>query len=232
MTGLGTMVNCAAILAGCAVGLILKKGFPEKWQETIMYGMALCIFLIGVEMAQKSQHLLLIIGSIVIGSIIGEALEIEDKLNRFGLWMEKLLVGHGPGQPSGFFGRGFISASLIFCIGAMSIVGSLEDGLTGRHEILFTKAMLDGIFSIILGANMGAGVALSFLPVGLYQGTLTLLASWLQVFLTEEIIAEISATGGILIMSIGLVQAKLAKIRLANQIPSLLVVIFLIKVFE
>ena len=117
MTGLGTMVNCAAIIAGCAVGLILKKGFPEKWQETIMYGVALCIFLIGVEMAQKSQNIVLVIASVVIGSIIGEMLDIQEKLNAFGAWVEKKLLGDR-GQTSGSFGRGFISASLIFCIGA------------------------------------------------------------------------------------------------------------------
>lgn len=103
MTGLGTMVNCAAIIAGCAVGLILKKGFPEKWQETIMYGVALCIFLIGVEMAQKSQNIVLVIASVVIGSIIGEMLDIQEKLNAFGAWVEKKLLGDR-GQTSGSFG--------------------------------------------------------------------------------------------------------------------------------
>lgn len=230
MIGLGTVVNCAAIIAGCAVGLILKKGFPEKWQETIMYGVALCVFLIGVEMAQKSQHFLLIIVGIVIGTIIGEILDIDGHLNQFGVWVEKIVLGNRR-QTASSFGQGFISASLIFCIGAMSIIGSLEDGLSGKHEILFTKAMLDGIFSIIFGANMGAGVALSSLSVGLYQGVLTLLASWMRPFLTPDLITEISATGGVLIMSIGVVQAKLAKIRLANQIPSLFVAILLAKVF-
>ncbi len=230
MIGLGTMVNCAAIIAGCAVGLILKKGFPEKWQETIMYGVALCIFLIGVEMAQKSQNMLLVIASVVIGSIIGEMLEIHEKLNAFGAWVEKKLLGEKR-QDSGSFGRGFISASLIFCIGAMAIVGSIEDGLTGNHQILFAKAMLDGILSIIFGANMGAGVALSAVPVGLYQGTITLLASWMQNLLTPDIIREVSAAGGILIMAIGVVQAKLLPIHLANQIPALPVAVLLAKLF-
>ena len=219
MTGLGTMVNCAAIVAGCAVGLILKKGFPEKWQETIMYGVALCIFLIGVEMA-----------SVVIGSIIGEMLEIQEKLNAFGAWVEKKLLGDR-GQDAGSFGRGFISASLIFCIGAMAIVGSIEDGLTGNHQILFAKAMLDGILSIIFAANMGAGVGLSAVPVGLYQGSITMLASWMQNLLTPEIIREVSAAGGVLIMAIGVVQAKLLPIRLANQIPALPVAVLLAKLF-
>ena len=219
MTGLGTMVNCAAIIVGCAVGLILKKGFPEKWKETIMYGVALCIFLIGVEMA-----------SVVIGSIIGEMLDIQEKLNAFGAWVEKKLLGDR-GQTSGSFGRGFISASLIFCIGAMAIVGSIEEGLTGNRQILFAKAMLDGILSIIFAANMGAGVGLSAVPVGLYQGTITLLASWMQNLLTPEIIREVSAAGGVLIMAIGIVQARLLPIRLANQIPALPVAVVLAKLF-
>ena len=224
------MVNCAAIIAGCAVGLILKKGFPEKWQETIMYGVALCIFLIGVEMAQKSQNAVLIIASVVTGSVIGEMLDLDGKLNRFGAWAEKRILGEQQ-QTSGTFGRAFISASLLFCIGAMAIVGSIEDGLAGNHQILFAKAALDCILSIIFSANMGAGVALSALPVGLYQGSITLLAAWTQSLLTPEIIREVSATGGILMMSIGIVQAKLARIRLANQIPALPVAVLLAKVF-
>ena len=230
MTGLGTMVNCAAIIGGCAVGLILRKGFPEKWQETIMYGVALCIFLIGLEMAQKSQNVILVIASIVIGSIIGEMLDINGKLNRFGAWVEKKMLGNRT-QTSGSFGKAFISASLVFCIGAMAIVGSIEEGLTGNHQILFAKAMLDCILSIIFGANMGAGVALSAVPVGLYQGSITLLAAWMQNLLTPDVIREVSATGGVLIMAIGIVQARLLPIRLANQIPALPVAILLVKMF-
>ena len=224
------MVNCAAIIGGCAVGLILRKGFPEKWQETIMYGVALCIFLIGLEMAQKSQNVILVIASIVIGSIIGEMLDINGKLNRFGALVEKKMLGNRT-QTSGSFGKAFISASLVFCIGAMAIVGSIEEGLTGNHQILFAKAMLDCILSIIFGANMGAGVALSAVPVGLYQGSITLLAAWMQNLLTPDVIREVSATGGVLIMAIGIVQARLLPIRLANQIPALPVAILLVKIF-
>ena len=230
MTGLGTMVNCAAIVAGCAVGLILKKGFPEKWQETIMYGVALSIFLIGVEMAQKSQNVVLVIASVVVGSVVGEMLDLDGKLNRFGAWAERKLLGDRQ-QVAGTFGRAFVSASLLFCIGAMAIVGSIEDGLTGNHQILFAKATLDCILSMIFATNMGAGVALSALPVGLYQGSITLLASWMQNLMTPEIIREVSATGGILMMAIGIVQARLAQIRLANQIPALPVAVLLAKLF-
>ena len=181
-------------------------------------------------MAQKSQHIVLVIASVVIGSIIGEMLDLHEKLNAFGIWVEKKLLGDR-GEDSGSFGKGFISASLIFCIGAMAIVGSIEDGLTGNHQILFAKAMLDGILSIIFGANMGAGVALSAVPVGLYQGTITLLAAWMQNLLTPGIIREVSAAGGVLIMAIGIVQAKLLPIRLANQLPALPVAVLLAKLF-
>ena len=230
MTGLGTAVNCAAILLGCAVGLVFKKGFPEKWRETITYGMALSIFLIGIQMAQKSQNLILIIISIVIGSMVGEALDLDGKLNRFGHWMEKKILGDPVGTAT-TFGQGFITATLLYCIGAMAIVGSLEDGLNDNYQILYTKAILDGIFSVILSATMGAGVALSALPVGLYQGGMTFLALWLQNLLTPDIIAEVSATGGILIMSIGAVQARVVSIRLANQLPALPAVAILAKLF-
>ena len=157
-------------------------------------------------------------------------LDLHEKLNAFGAWVEKKLLGNR-GKDAGSFGRGFISASLIFCIGAMAIVGSIEDGLTGNHQILFAKAMLDGILSIIFGANMGAGVALSAVPVGLYQGTITLLASWMQNLLTPGIIREVSAAGGVLIMAIGIVQAKLLPIRLANQLPALPIAVLLAKLF-
>ncbi len=230
MTGLGTLVNCAAIIGGCAVGLILKKGFPEKWQETIMYGVALCIFLIGIEMAQKSQNVILVIASVVIGSIIGEAADLDGKLNRFGAWAEKKLLGSRK-DTAGAFGKAFIFASLVFCIGAMAIVGSIEDGLTGNHQILFAKAMLDAVLSVIFAANMGAGVGLSAVPVGLYQGGITLLASWMQNLLTPEIIVEVSATGGVLMMAIGIVQAKLLPIRIANQIPALVMAVLFAKLF-
>ena len=149
MTGLGTMVNCAAIIGGCAVGLILRKGFPEKWQETIMYGVALCIFLIGLEMAQKSQNVILVIASIVIGSIIGEMLDINGKLNRFGAWVEKKMLGNRT-QTSGSFGKAFISASLVFCIGAMAIVGSIEEGLTGTIRFYLPKPCLTVFFLLYL----------------------------------------------------------------------------------
>ena len=195
-----------------------------------MYGVALSIFLIGVEMAQKSQNVVLVIASVVIGSVIGEMLDLDGKLNRFGVWAERKLLGDRQ-QVAGTFGRAFVSASLLFCIGAMAIVGSIEDGLTGNHQILFAKATLDCILSMIFATNMGAGVALSALPVGLYQGSITLLASWMQNLMTPEIIREVSATGGILMMAIGIVQARLAQIRLANQIPALPVAVLLAKLF-
>jgi len=230
MPGLGTIVNCAAILAGSLLGLILKRGFPEKWQQTIMQGIGICTFVIGLQMAQESKKIILVIISIAVGTVIGEALDLDGRLQRFGEAIQKKILGEKKSMGS-TFGEAFVTASLIFCIGAMAILGSLEDGLRGNHEILFAKATLDGIMSVIFTAHLGVGTALSAVPVGLYQGSITLLAVFLQKILTPQIITEIAATGGILIMAIGINLAGLCKIRLANQIPALVVAFVLARYF-
>lgn len=231
MTGLGTIVNALAILAGCALGLVLKRGFPQKWQETIMYGITLCIFVIGCQMAFQSKNIILVIASIVVGTVIGEALDIDGALQRFGNWIEIKMVGKRNTGTAGAIGEGFIAASLIYCVGAMAIVGSIQDGLSGDHQILFAKSTLDGLTAIIFTANMGVGVGLSAVSVFLYQGLITILAAHMQSLMTPALMAEITATGGILIMAIAANMSKLVQIRIANQIPALLVVVFLAHFF-
>lgn len=189
MVGLGTLVNSGAILAGAGAGLLLRRGLPEKWQESIMQGVALCIIVIGVQMAFKSENIMVVIFSIVLGAIVGE---------------------------------GFVAASLIYCVGAMAIIGSLQDGLKGDTTILFAKSTLDGIIAIILTANLGIGVALSAVSVLLYQGTLTLLAGVLEPVLTTSILNEVTATGGMLIMAIGVNMLKVVQIRISNLLPAVL----------
>lgn len=225
MIGLGTIANAAAIIFGSCIGALLKKGFPERFQETIMYGIALCIFIIGTKMALTANQIVIIICCLVFGALIGEFLDLNGRFERFGAMVEKRFIKQpAEGEKKSTFGEGFISASLIFCIGAMAIVGSIEDGLGGNPQTLYAKATLDGIISMILAANLGMGVALSAVSVGIYQGTLTLLASFLVSFTTPALLNEISATGGILIMAIGLNSAKLTNIRIANLIPAILVI--------
>ena len=222
MVGLGTLVNSGAILAGAGAGLLLRRGLPEKWQESIMQGVALCIIVIGVQMAFKSENIMVVIFSIVLGAIVGEGIDIDTKLQRFGDWIGgKLIGGHDVGAAKAI-GEGFVAASLIYCVGAMAIIGSLQDGLKGDTTILFAKSTLDGIIAIILTANLGIGVALSAVSVLLYQGTLTLLAGVLEPVLTTSILNEVTATGGMLIMAIGVNMLKVVQIRISNLLPAVL----------
>ena len=228
MIGLGTLVNCAAIIAGSLAGAILQRGFPDKWKETLLAGMGLCTFVIGLNMAQKSANIIYVVVSIALGILLGEWLDIDGHLNRFGKWVEgKLLRGKeaAPGKHS--LGDAFVSASLLFCIGAMAIIGSITDGITGDHAILFAKASLDFIMSLVLASTLGIGVALSAVPVLLYQGSITLLALWMQSFMTDAVIAELSATGGVMIMAIGVNLIGVTKLRLANMIPGIVVIILI-----
>ncbi|NCD10832.1 MAG: DUF554 domain-containing protein [Negativicutes bacterium] len=223
MTGMGTIVNAAAILAGAGAGLILRQGLPDKWQETIMHAIGLSVTVIGIQMALKTNNIIIVIISLVAGSIIGELLDIDKALNCFGTWVGgKLSNDKEKGSAAAIIGQGFVATSLIYCVGAMAIVGSIQEGLTGDASTLFAKSILDGITAIIFAANMGVGVALSAVSVALYQGSLTFLAGSMEAIMTPLLLAELTATGGILIIAIGLNMLKLVKIRIANMLPAII----------
>lgn len=224
MSGMGTIANAAAIVGGTLIGLLLKRGLPEKWQQTIMQGVALCIFVIGLQMAVKTANIVIVVVSLVIGSIIGEALDIDGNLQRFGDWVGAKLYSGKSGGAAGKIAEGFVSATLIFCTGAMAVVGSLQDGLKQDPTILYAKSTLDCIISVILAANMGVGVALSAVSVFLYQGSITVLAGFLQPVMTEAVLNEVTSCGGVLIMAIAINILKLLQIRIGNQLPAVLVV--------
>ena len=211
----GTLVNAAGIVCGSIAGLLLKKNVPEKYQQTVMHGLALSIGLIGLQMAFKTQNILIVILSMVIGGLIGEFIDIDRRLNRVGEWLTKNM-----GSKYGSVGEGFITGSLVFCVGAMAIVGSIQDGLTGDASTLYAKAMLDTISSVVFASGMGIGVALSGVSVLLYQGMLTLLASSLSSFISEDMIREISAVGGLLIIGISLLILQIKTIKVANLLPA------------
>ncbi|HEX2986263.1 MAG TPA: DUF554 domain-containing protein [Caproiciproducens sp.] len=213
---LGTIVNALAIAVGTVVGCILKSGIRQSFQETIMNGIALSVLLIGVMGAIKTKDLLLLIFCLVIGSIIGEALKIEDRLAGLGRIIESRTSGG-----DGSIAKAFVTSSLLFCVGSMAIVGSMESGLTGNHQTLFAKSVLDGITSIFLSSTLGFGVIFSGVAVLLYQGTITLASALLKSFLTDAMITEISAIGGVLIMAIGLNMLKITKIKVGNMLPAI-----------
>jgi len=229
MPCLGTMANSVAIILGALCGVVLKKGLPEKWQETMMSGIALCIVIIGVQMALKTTNIVITIFSIVIGAIIGEIIDIEGGMQHLGIFIgSKIAKNEGAAAQ---IAKGFVNSSILFCTGAMAIVGSIQDGLIADHATLFAKATLDGLISLIMAANMGIGVALSALSVGIYQGSITLMARAIESLISNTILAELTATGGIMIMAIGTNMLNITKIRIGNLLPGIIVVVFLAKYF-
>lgn len=226
MIGTGTIVNALAIIAGSGAGLLLKKGIPEKWQETMMQAIGMCVCIIGIQMALKTTNIIIVIISLVIGGIIGEMIDIDSQLKKFGKWLELKLLNNKTKTRTveGQLGEGCITASLIYCVGAMAIVGSVQEGLTGDASTLYAKSLLDGITAIIFSANLGIGVAFSAISVGLYQGSLTLLAGFLESIISPLLLSEITATGGIMIVAIGLNMLKLLVIRIANLLPAIVIV--------
>ncbi len=217
-----TIINAIAIIIGGALGLLFRKGFPERIAQTTLQVLGLFTMVVGVSMAIQGQQFIMILISLVAGAILGEWVDIEGRLERFGGWLEKRFHVT-EGSPA----KGFIYASLLFCVGSMAIVGSITDGLQGDPSILVTKAMMDGIISIPFAASMGFGVLGSALPVLFYQGGITLLASKLQSLFTPEMIRELTSVGGVIVMGIGINILGLQKIRVGNFIPALLLIILL-----
>jgi uncharacterized membrane protein YqgA involved in biofilm formation len=213
---LGTIVNTAAILFGALIGLLFKGGIPPSYNQTIMKAIGLAVVLIGLLNAFQTQNMLLLIFSLAIGSLLGEMMKIETGLENLGNWLESRFAASG-----GNISRGFVTSSLLFCVGAMAIVGSLESGLSGNHQTLLAKSVLDGISSIVFASTMGLGVAFSAVSVFIYQGFITLTASFLQQFLVEAAITEMSAVGGLLILAIGMNILDLPRIKVGNMLPAI-----------
>ena len=228
MSMMGTLVNAGAIVAGGLIGVLLKKGFSERAEQTCnqMFGLVTSIIglngvitnMIRVEsdggLASSGELLLFV--SLVLGAVTGEGLRLEDRINGVGKRIEAK-VG------SGGFSAAFINASLIYCVGAMAIMGSISDGLMGDSSILFVKSALDGVCSVILGSTMGIGVAFAAIPVFLYQGTITLLAGFLAPYATEPMLTSLCSVGYALVICIGLNFLLVGRIRTANLLPALLV---------
>ena len=215
---LGSLVNAASIVIGSLVGVLINKGIKEEYKKLIMDGVALTVIIMGIMGAIESQNFILVIISMVLGSIIGQAIGIEEKLDKLGNRLEERF-----GKGNSNFSKGFVTASLVYCIGAMAIIGALESGLTGNYSTLFAKAVLDGITAIIFASTLGIGVAFSAVPVLLYEGFISLLASSLSSLFSTEAITEMSAVGGILIMAIGLNILGIRKINVGNMLPAVFI---------
>ncbi|WP_235811134.1 DUF554 domain-containing protein [Syntrophomonas wolfei] len=223
----GTLINAGAIVAAGAVGLLLRRGIPENISRSLQDAMGLLILIIGIQYGLKTENLVVVGLSLALGTVFGEWRNWEGKLENTGKRLERLL-----GQEENLFVKGFVSATLVFCVGAMAILGALQDGLTHNYDILLVKSMLDGIMAMIFAASMGVGVLFSALPLLLYQGAISLGAGFLKPLLTDPVINNLTGLGGIIIAGIGLNTLGLARIRLANLLPGLLLVPLLMFLFK
>ncbi|MFE8697652.1 DUF554 domain-containing protein [Cytobacillus sp. FJAT-53684] len=221
---LGTLVNGLLIIIGTLLGKLLHR-IPENMKGTVMYAIGLAVMVLGLQMGLKGDNFLVVIISLVFGAVIGEYFALENKLNALGDWLEKKLGSSGQGQ--GSISQGFVTATLIFVIGAMAIIGALDSGIRGDHDVLYTKSIIDGFTALILTTTLGVGVLFSAFPVVIYQGLIALFATQIDRFVPTELmnsfITEMTATGGVMIFAIGLNLAGITKIRVANLLPAILV---------
>ncbi|GAA5416549.1 putative membrane protein YdfK [Paraliobacillus ryukyuensis] len=228
----GTLVNGLAIILGTTIGLFFTN-IPDRFKETILKGIGISIIIIGLQMALQVNHVVILLLSIIVGAVIGEMLKIEHYLNKLGEWVGTFISTN---KSDSRISQGFITATLIFVVGAMAIVGALDGGLRGDHQVLFTKSILDGFTAMVLATTLGFGVMLSVIPVVIYQGSIALLATTIQRIIPdaflEVFITEMTAVGGVLIVAIGLKMLDIIQIRLANLLPSLVVVGCLLAIYQ
>lgn len=218
----GSIVNAVAIIAGALLGSVIR--LSERVGQTILQALALAVLIIGISMGLQSGNILIPIAALAIGSIVGEQLDLEGKIEHFGETMRRATPGRiRLGSSHTDFTQGFLTATLVYCVGAMAVVGSLNSGLSGDHQVLYAKALLDGTTAILFTASLGLGVAFSAVPVLVYQSTIALLAKTVAPLLSGVVIQELTATGGMLILGIGLNMLGLTKLRLGNMLPAVLV---------
>lgn len=219
----GTFINIAAIIAGSGLGMLFGSRLSENLKSTVIAGMGLFTTAVGLQMFLKTENALIVLGALILGAILGEWWGVEDGLQGLGIWLEKKLSGGSDGGSSHFV-RGFLTASVLYCTGPMAVLGSISDGLRGDYLTLSIKSVLDGIISIAFASTLGIGVAFASLPVFVYQGSISLLAAQLNSIVTTSMMNEMTATGGVLLMGIGVSSLlELKKIRVGNFLPSLVI---------
>lgn len=223
----GTLVNTCAVIAGALIGLLLGNILPERLRDTIMKGLGLCTIFIGITGMLESSNSLITIISVAIGAIIGELCDLDGYLNRFSGRLEKKFHANRQGGPS--LGEGFTTATLVFCVGAMTVVGALNDGLMGNHEMLFTKSTLDFVSSIVFASSLGIGVMLSAAAVFIIEGGIACLASLISPVLQQNptTIPEMMVVGSVLIMGLGMNMIGITKLKILNYVPAIFLPILL-----
>ena len=214
----GAAVNGLAVIAGGLIGSAAKKGIPEQMGKTVMDGLGLLVIYIGISGALAGEQIIVAILSMTVGTIIGEAVDLELRLNRLGDWVQERF---GAQNQELSIAKGFVSCSLLVCVGAMALVGSLESGISGDHSTLLAKSVIDGAAALVMGSTLGPGVALSGVLLFLYEGLITLFADFLQPFLTTPVIHEMSCVGSVLIAAVGLNMLGVTRIRVINCVPAI-----------
>ena len=219
---IATVINAALVLVGSILGLLLKNKISDRFSSVVTQALALCVLSIGISMAVGTQNTLCVIICMVLGVMLGEALKIEDRLDGAGEFLRRKLIKNEGGSSSRFT-EGFVTATLLYCVGAMAITGSIEAGLNHNYSIIVSKGVIDGVTSITFAAAMGIGVAFSILPLMIYQGAITLLAAVVGPYLPPEVITEMSAVGGIAIMGIAvnMLNVPNLKIKVGNMLPGI-----------
>ncbi len=226
---MGTVLNVITVLIGSSIGFLVQSRFSENLKNQMLQGIGLVTILIGVQMGLKSENILYPLAGILLGGILGHLLKLEGHLDHLAAFLGKRFVSKAD---SARFMRGFVTASLIFCVGPMTILGAINDGLSGDYQLLAVKSMLDGFTSLALAAALGAGVFFSVFTIIILQGGLTLLASQLGTFFSPDVINETTAAGGILIIGLGLIILDIKPLKIANFLPAIFLVPLLIKLVQ
>jgi len=232
MRFLGTFINVGAVIAGSLVGLLFHARLPKRFTTVAFQGIGLFTLFIGFTMAAKTKSLLVLVFSIVLGAITGELLDIDRLLNRFGEWLRRKLekketrhedtkARSGDGLERSRFAEGLVTAFLLFCMGSMTVLGAIEEGLGGRPNLLAAKSVLDGFASLALAASLGIGVLFSVIPLLIYQGGLTLLAGSLHAVLSNAVVNEVSAAGGLILIGLGITILEIKQLKVLNMLPAL-----------
>jgi uncharacterized membrane protein YqgA involved in biofilm formation len=219
----GTLIDVAAIVVGGLLGIFFGRRLSDNLKNTVIAGMGLFTTAVGFEMFLKTENPLIVLGAIILGALLGEWWKIEEKIQSLGIWLEKRVAGESVGGSS-YFVRGFLSASILFCTGPMAVLGSISDGLRGDYLTLSIKSILDGFISIAFASTLGMGVAFSAIPVFAYQGGISLAASKLDAVISATMMNELTATGGILLMGVGISSIlEIKKIRVGNFLPAIVI---------
>jgi len=227
---IGTLANTGAIIAGSAVGLLIHSRLSRKMTDIVFRGIGLFTCVIGISMALRSGNMILIIVSIVTGSLIGQGIDIDKYLRKFADYLQKKGRRKNDSlttETANRFNEGFITATMLFCVGSMSILGSIEDGMGQAPNLLFTKSIMDGISSVALASSFGICIMFSSIPVLIYQGGLTLFAAFIMRYMSENMIADMTAVGGVLLIGLAINILKIKDINVTNMLPSLIIVVIL-----